>query len=97
VKNMTNIFNNCPNLTNLYFENIDLPQITKIENMFYLSYNLKNISFININISKTTIINGLFKNQNNLENNDIKNLEFYVLDCLVTGFRKNYAILEKYF
>ena len=31
------------------------------------------------------------KNQNNLENNDIKNLEFYVLDCLVTGFRKNYA------
>ena len=34
-------------------------------------------------------------NPNNLENNDdIKNLEFYVLDCLVTGFRKNYA---KYF
>ena len=38
-----------------------------------------------------------FKNQNNLENNDNKNLEFYVLDCLVTGFRKNYAIPENIF
>lgn len=59
---------------NLYLENIDASQITKIENLFDLSYDLANISFISINLTKTILIKGLFKNKNHLENIIIKNI-----------------------
>ena len=92
IQNMKIIDENSFYSENLTYENC-LDYIIRINNFNYnLSIDKK--KHLQLTIVPSKKINNFteFKNQNNLENNGyLNNYQYYILDCLVTGFTKHNA------